>query len=521
MIPGKQYKPEDFVRAAWRRRWMLIVPMILFAVATGVWSLSQPDEYRSETTLLIVPPSGANSFMNGTEVVPIEDRLYTIRQQTLSHDRLQSVIESLNLYQDWRQVHPQRDAVDRMRSDIDIEIVKGNPRRVDGNFFTISFVSQEPETAAAVTNSLADLFVNENARDQEGAARMATEFIQAQLGEARAKLDVQERRLEVYRQSNAAALPERLLSNLDQIRRQEGQLQTLEDSLSADRGRRLALEGLIAGAEVQLSQGTFRPTPRTTAAAAGASVGVQLEVAREELRALQLRMTAEHPDVIRARRMVGELEDRARAEGVPESPDGRALSPAEVERQQRLQELRGELASLDRQIADKERTLPRIRETMAVYQARVDAAPAHEAQLAALTRDLQTLEGVYQRLLAGRENALISAKLEAEQGSDRFRVIEPAQVPANPFRPDRVRWSFLGALFGLGLGVGLVALIEYRDSSLRTDSDVVTALGLPVLAMIPVMRTTSQVTGQRWVKAAVSLLVVMASVIALMWTLNV
>ena len=44
MIPGKQYRPEDFIRAAWRRRWMILVPVVLAAVATAVWSLGQPDE---------------------------------------------------------------------------------------------------------------------------------------------------------------------------------------------------------------------------------------------------------------------------------------------------------------------------------------------------------------------------------------------------------------------------------------------------------------------------------------------
>ena len=77
----------------------------------------------------------------------------------------------------------------------------------------------------------------------------------------------------------------------------------------------------------------------------------------------------------------------------------------------------------------------------------------------------------------------------------------------------------LGALFGLGLGVGLATLFEYLDSSLRTDVDVHAALGMPVLAMIPVMHTTGELSGKRTVRAAASalFLTLMVSAFALMW----
>ena len=181
MIPGKAYKPEDLLRAAWRRRLMIAVPVVLSAIGAGLWSFTQPNEYRSETTLLVAPPSGAGAIMAGTEVIPLEDRLYTIRQQVVSHARLIELAEATGLYQDWRKTHPTGDVAERMRKDVSIEIVKGNPRRVDGTFFKIGFVSTNPQTAAMVTNRLADLFVRENAVDRENAAKTTAAFIETQL----------------------------------------------------------------------------------------------------------------------------------------------------------------------------------------------------------------------------------------------------------------------------------------------------------------------------------------------------
>jgi hypothetical protein len=56
--------------------------------------------------LLVTPPSGSGGLMNGTDVIPVEERLYTIRQQVVSHSRLLELAESTGLYQDWRKSHP-------------------------------------------------------------------------------------------------------------------------------------------------------------------------------------------------------------------------------------------------------------------------------------------------------------------------------------------------------------------------------------------------------------------------------
>jgi hypothetical protein len=49
--------------------------------------------------------------------------------------------------------------------------------------------------------------------------------------------------------------------------------------------------------------------------------------------------------------------------------------------------------------------------------------------------------------------------------------------------------NIMGALGGLMLGLGLAALLEYRDTSVRSDEDVLVALSLPVLATVPTMST--------------------------------
>ena len=67
-------------------------------------------------------------------------------------------------------------------------------------------------------------------------------------------------------------------------------------------------------------------------------------------------------------------------------------------------------------------------------------------------------------------------------------------MPERPLSPNRPAIVGLSSLAGLVFGIGLVALFEYRDSTLRTDADVELALSLPVLAVVPVMSTARERT---------------------------
>ena len=50
----------------------------------------------------------------------------------------------------------------------------------------------------------------------------------------------------------------------------------------------------------------------------------------------------------------------------------------------------------------------------------------------------------------------------------------------------------MGLAAGLALGVGLIGLIEFRDTSFHTVDDVVATLALPVVAAIPIIHTQAE-----------------------------
>ena len=148
-----------------------------------------------------------------------------------------------------------------------------------------------------------------------------------------------------------------------------------------------------------------------------------------------------------------------------------------------------EVESLGRQIQAKEQEEARLRSVIGDYQGRVESAPARESDLTELMRDYETLQRSYTSLLTKKEEAQVSANLERHQIGEQFKILDPARLPEKPYSPNRPLFYGAGAALGLGMGLLLAGFLEYRDTTLKTDADVVATLMLPVLAMIPELTT--------------------------------
>src|SRR5262249_16299910 len=129
---------------------------------------------------------------------------------------------------------------------------------------------------------------------------------------------------------------------------------------------------------------------------------------------------------------------------------------------------------------------------IAGYKEKLNAAPQREKDLNDLNRDDAILQTSYQSLLAKQEEAMIDANVERANIGEQFRVIDPANLPESPYNPNRwQQWTLAGSVMGLALGILIVALLEYFDSSFKRGEEIASLLGLPTLALIPVISTPS------------------------------
>lgn len=490
MLPGKKYTPEDVLRIAWRRKWLILVPFVVVSLTTAVVAWRWPNRFRSDTLIMVVPQRVPESYVKATTTTRIEDRLQSIQQQILSRTRLEQVILDFNLYPEERRVGIMEDIVERMRRDINVQVVKGDA-------FRVSYTSSSPKTAMDVANRLATAFMDESSTDRQVQAEATTSFLATQLETARRRLEDSEKKLAAYQTAHAGELPTERESNVQAMSAAGMQVSQIVESINRDRDRRYLLEKAIA----DLSAEAAPASPVAVASddptnVVGGTTAAQLELARTQLRGMETRYKPDHPDIARMKRVVRDLESKLQTEALQRplsgNDDQRPATPEEANRRSRIKALQLEIEAIDLQIAGKQAQEKRLRADIAGYQAKLGATPARESELTALMRDYETLRTTYQNLLSKQEDSKLAANLESRQIGEQFRTLDPARMPEKPVSPNRPLISIVGAMVGLGIGVGLVAVLEYKDNSFRTDEEIVKLLALPVIAVIPLMQSTEE-----------------------------
>jgi polysaccharide chain length determinant protein (PEP-CTERM system associated) len=484
-MPARKYSPDEITAIIVRRRWLLLVPVAIGVALVPFLSRYAPERYRSESLILVIPQQVPNDYVRPTVREGVAGRLPALTEQILSRSRLELIIQEMNLYPAERARWVMEDVVERMRSDVDTQVVGGD----DINAFRVSYESDDPERARQVTERLASLYIDRNQEDRANQANQTSDFLDTQLALAKQRLIEQEQKLEAYRRANAGQLPSQLGGNLQAIQNANTQLQAINEAANRAQERRLLIERQMADILA-----VPMPPPATVAVEPGEapimpSAARQLEAAKARLTLLLRRNTPDHPDVLALNRLIEDLTVSAAAEAAADASGvSRPATPEEAAREKRLLELKAQLEVLDLQMAANRTEEARIKRSILEYQAKVDAVPTRESELVELTRDYSTMQTAYASLLMKRQDSVIAANLEVRRIGEQFQIVDPASRPERPYN-QRQRLTIMssGAAVGLLLGVLLIGLLEYRDSSFRSAEEVMEALQLPVLASIPVM----------------------------------
>ncbi|HZP49286.1 MAG TPA: GNVR domain-containing protein [Vicinamibacterales bacterium] len=529
MMPGRRYTPASIWWIVRRRKWLLTAPLVLCFSGAAIVASQLKDRYRAQTLILVVPQRVPENYVRPAISENIEQRLASIKPQILSETRLERIVTELDLSPSKRlKKGGMEEIVADLRDDISIEVIKGD-------LFSVSYSGDDPYKVMQVTQRLASLFVQENLKDREQLVEGTSEFLESQLDRARRQLEEQERKVQEYRERHAGELPSQVGSNLQVLQTAAFQLQTLEEAMGRDRDRRVELERTLldlTGGETPTkaeqkptdaaattgSASTATPpagTPDLDAATASLTADVtarlaQLQTLQQALRGMELRLKPDHPDVVRTKRLIQQLQlsldqDRKDRPAGEEAPD-----PVTLARRARVTQIRAQIATVDKEIARKAADRDRIKGVIATYQSRVESQPERESEMIALTRDYDTLKATYQNLLAKKEEASISANLERQQGSQQFKTLDPAKLPEKPYGPNRTLIIGVGAGAGFIFGLGLTVLLEVRDQTFRNALEVLPTLSLPVLASVPAIITSAERRRAKTLAVSVAFLAVTA-----------
>jgi uncharacterized protein involved in exopolysaccharide biosynthesis len=228
--------------------------------------------------------------------------------------------------------------------------------------------------------------------------------------------------------------------------------------------------------------------PVTSATPTQPNEPLTLNQLKAQLEDLSAKYTDRHPDVVRLKRRIEESEakaSRGELQAMGSSPSSENILPADSVTDRILADQIQQRAEIQFEIRNLESEIPKIQREIIDYQQRVENTPKREEELLGLKRDYHNLQQSYQSLLNRKMEADIAVSMERKQKGEQFRIIDYAQVPQRPISPDMMRLLLFTVAVGLGIGGGLVFLLDFFDTSIRQPDDFERSSGVAVLATIP------------------------------------
>jgi polysaccharide chain length determinant protein (PEP-CTERM system associated) len=460
------------VAAVGRRRRLFVWTTLAMLGVAGAFAFGLPNVYRASASLL-VQGQWVGTVVTGSVPGGIDGRLQTIKQEALSRARLTDLLQRFDLYGVSQGRTPEARALARLQRDIRVESTSTETTAGGGAqtlAFRVSYLSNDPGTAADVANAVAAFFVAHNDQLRVSQASHATEFLGAQLADTRKRLDEQEGRVRTFSTQNLGALPQQTEANIAAINRLDSQLRLNDAEQSKLVERRQGLKNDLAALQAQGPPDT------------DASPQAQVVRMRKELDDLRAKFGESYPDVKAAR---ARLEAYTRDMTSASAGRSAAATPAGPSRKAVLEQALAEVESQLQRITAEDTSL---RSQISGYQRRVEEAPAQAPAFENLMRDYQATRDQFDSLQKRYQEAQLAERAESGSGTQEFRVLDAAVPPPSPAGPSRVILFGLGALFAVLCGIGAAYTADRIDTSFHSVDDLRHFTRVPVLAIIPDIR---------------------------------
>jgi succinoglycan biosynthesis transport protein ExoP len=471
--------PGDYAAILKRRKWSLILPVLIVFLAAAVVALALPSIYKSTSTILIEEQEIPADFVMTTVTSYAEQRMQQINQRIMSFSRLLDIIQRLDLYPELKDKWTTEEIVAKMRKDTELEPVSAEviDRRTGrpGNAtiaFSLSYQGRDPDKVQQVANVLTSLFLSENLQVREKQTQEASAFLEGEMEKLKQELNRLESKIAAFKQDNINELPENMQVNLQSLNKVEQNIAVAAEQMRSLREREQYLQTQLA---------SVKPHVEDEAELAGRR---RLEELKVQLVHLTKRFSEQYPDVKKTRAEIAELQKQLAENDGGHPAKSPPDNPAYITLAAQLAGTQSEIKSVRRQIDE-------LNASADSYRGRIAAAPKLEENYNALLAVRNTTQAKYDDLMRKYMEARVAQGLEKEQKGERFTVIEPARLPEKPFKPNRP------AIMLIGLGVGFAALREFSDDAVRNGDQLAAATNFPVLAGIPCIMTARDIAFRR------------------------
>ena len=479
MIQGGEMNMKDYLAIA-RRRWPVLIVFAFFGCVLGFGAARVlPKKFTSQTTVLVDPSRVSKEVVPELVNEDINHKLGSMKQQILSRTRLEPIVDKYGLFVHESKNITKEDQIEKLRNAIDVTPLPPAPGTDDRRFsgFHVSVTLSDPVVAQQICSEITRKFMEQNLQSGTNITENTEQFLTENLSDAKAKLDEQDRQLAEFKNKYMGSLPDQVQTNLGLLTGLNTQLEATTQAITQAQSSKAYTESLLASQENAWKSAQTGTNPQT--------LDQQLTLMQDQLAALQARYTDEHPDVIKMKKSIEQLKEKITA-AAKEGNTTPKETPANAFEPPQLQQLRAQLKQSEIAIGELGKRQQQLQDQIRVIQGKIQMSPGVEQQFKDLTRNYQVAFDFYQDLLKKSNAAGMYSRLHQSQQDEQFQVVDPANLPERPAFPDWKLFTVGGFVLGFAVGIGLSALLEFQDKTLRTEREVEIFLKVPALATLPV-----------------------------------
>lgn len=330
-------------------------------------------------------------------------------------------------------------------------------RDAASRLITVSVSAHNPMVAAAVTNTLVNMFIERDYKLRNNAISQSSKWLQGQLDDIRQRMDDSNRALNSFEKDNG-------ISTIgDNQNRFSEQMIELSRQLMQAQADRIQLQSYLD--EIKGVQDSS--LPQISSNPVVQEFTKRLAEVKAEISETRAIYGTNHPNTKKLQNQADELQSQLNAQ--------RAEILRDMKTSYTAAQAREHLMQSQMQGASKQMTI------LAQYNGLKKESDANA----------QLYQALYQKIK--------EAAIAAETKSSNVRVVDRARVLDEPTRPHRIQNIGIGLLVGMLGGVILAFLREGMDTRIRTPEDIKRCLGTESVSVVPVISNgESAVQVHRW-----------------------
>jgi exopolysaccharide transport family protein len=473
----KEINLRDYWKVIRKRQWTIVAFFLIVVITTAIGTFTMKPIFRASTTIQINKENPQIVDFKEIFAVNIMDMDYYQTQYKILESRslAKRVIQNLKLaehpeflpkpetpFQKWKSnilnsisglftsSDPNKNPAENGRETSLInqflKKLKIEPIR-NSRLVKIHFDSNSPDLSSQVSNALAANYMQQNLESRFIATQQAKEWLTGQLEDLKGKVERADEALQAFgSKHNIISLDEK--ENVTMQR-----LTDLNETLTKAESERMAKEALYKQTKDRNSDSL--PSILEN------KLIMDLKQAYIQLEAQYMKLSEtykpEYPEMVRLKQQMQAIQKRI---------DG---------------ELAKIIAAIKNDYESSLRKEALLRQAFEEQKARVIEMKDKAIQYNILKREADTNKELYKGLLQRMKEAGVSAGIMASN----IQVVDQAELPARPYKPNKQLNLLLAAVVGLFLGVGLAFFLEYLDNTVKTPEDVEQLIRLPAFGMVP------------------------------------